>query len=56
MSVADQQVISQQQAFTNELAEIWATDWLVTRAESSYFELTYGVCDPATAEPIEIIE
>jgi len=50
----DRQVASQQQAFTNELAQLWEIDWLATMEHSPYFELIYEVRDPSTNEPTKV--
>lgn len=52
--LADMQVASQQQAFTNELAQLWESDWLATMAHSPYFELIYEVRDTVTNAPTNV--
>lgn len=48
LSVLDRQMASKKQASTNELAETWKQDWLVTKEEFPSFEMTYEVRDTTT--------
>ena len=43
--LVDRQISSQQQAMTNELVQIWETEWAVTKDELPSFEMTYEVYD-----------
>lgn len=54
LTIVEQQITSETQSFTTELAQMWKVDWLATLEHSPYFELIYEVREPITNEPTQV--